>query len=46
MLALGRFYEQGIVVSQNYQQALDWYRKAAQAGDQTAQQKLASFNQK
>ncbi len=32
MLTLGRFYEQGVGVSRNYTKALEWYEKAAKAG--------------
>lgn len=32
MLALGQFYEQGVGVPRNYGKALEWYGKAAQAG--------------
>ena len=32
MLDLGRFYEQGVGTARNYTKALEWYEKAAQAG--------------
>ena len=32
MLALGRFYEQGVGVARNYTKAMEWYEKAAKAG--------------
>ena len=32
MLTLGRFYEQGVGVSRNYTKAMEWYDKAAKAG--------------
>jgi TPR repeat protein len=32
MLALGRFYEQGVGVARNYTKAMQWYEKAAKAG--------------
>lgn len=32
MLSLGRFYEYGHGTSRNFTKALDWYRKAAEAG--------------
>jgi TPR repeat protein len=38
---LGTLYQDGLGVAQNFQQAADWYRKAAEAGDTEAQAKLA-----
>ena len=32
MLTLGRFYEQGVGVARNYSSSLEWYEKAAKAG--------------
>ena len=32
MLTLGRFYEQGVGIARNYTKAMEWYGKAAQAG--------------
>ncbi len=32
MLALGRFYEQGVGAARNYTKAMEWYEKAAKAG--------------
>lgn len=32
MLTLGQFFEQGVGVARNYGKALEWYNKAAQAG--------------
>ena len=32
MLTLGQFYEQGVGVARNYTKALEWYEKAANAG--------------
>lgn len=32
MLTLGQFYERGVGVARNYGKALEWYSKAAQAG--------------
>ena len=32
MLTLGRFYEQGVGTARNYSKALEWYGKAAKAG--------------
>lgn len=32
MLTLGRFYEQGVGTARNYTKAMEWYGKAAQAG--------------
>ena len=32
ILTLGRFYEQGVGVSRNYTKAMEWYDKAAKAG--------------
>ena len=32
MLTLGRFYEQGVGTAKNYSKAMEWYEKAARAG--------------
>ena len=32
MITLGRFYEQGVGIARNYTKALEWYEKAAKAG--------------
>jgi tetratricopeptide (TPR) repeat protein len=40
---LGLMYEYGQGVSQNYGEALIWYRKAAEQGDENAKSKLDEF---
>lgn len=44
MFGLGYFYEVGISVPQNSQKALEWYEKAAQAGNKDAEGRLKVIN--
>jgi TPR repeat protein len=40
MYQLGRIYENGPSVARNLDAAIDWYRKAANGGDEDAKQAL------
>lgn len=43
MYDLGVMYEDGLVVSQNYNEALEWYKKAARKGNTKAMIKIGNF---
>jgi len=38
---LGRLYEQGLGVAQDYDKALEWFRKALETGNSDAMKNLA-----
>jgi TPR repeat protein len=38
-------YEKGIGVSKDHLKALEWWRKAAQKGDASAQKQMKAWNQ-
>jgi TPR repeat protein len=44
MINLGRLYEQGLGVAQDYGKALEWYQKAVGAGNRDAMLHLDRLN--
>jgi len=44
-MGLGLLYEKGLGVSQNTFEAIEWYNKAANQGDNDAKEKLIKLNQ-
>ncbi len=43
-MKLGSLYENGKGVAQSYIRAAEWYRKAAEQGDEDAQKRLREIN--
>ena len=46
MKNIGSLYDYGQGIAQDHQQALAWYRKAADAGDEDAKKKLMEADSK